>query len=143
MLDETKEVCDESPAPQAASSPFGPPGPAEGMEQEEVDSTTVGDEDSTKASVADPLATALLPAPAPTAPIALGPAGDIFVVVNLEATEVEVFAEYHHDFVVAFQVTSAYGHRYGEGLGEVWPRALYRQVVLLGNFAYLQQFLLH
>jgi hypothetical protein len=76
-------------------------------------------------------------------PTALGPAGDIFVVINLEAREVEVFAEYHHDFVVAFQVVSVYRGTYGEGLFKVWPRALYRQVVLLGNFVYLQHFLLH
>ncbi|CAE8666985.1 unnamed protein product, partial [Polarella glacialis] len=34
----------------------------------------------------------------------LGPAGDIFVVVNLEEAEVEVFAEYHQDFIAAFEV---------------------------------------
>eukprot|EP00929_Paragymnodinium_shiwhaense_P079725 TRINITY_DN41557_c0_g2_i1.p1 TRINITY_DN41557_c0_g2~~TRINITY_DN41557_c0_g2_i1.p1 ORF type:complete len:3522 (-),score=604.34 TRINITY_DN41557_c0_g2_i1:457-9738(-) len=73
----------------------------------------------------------------------LGSMGDPFVVINLEAAEVKVFAEYHHDFVAAFQVISAYKHTYGAGLSCVWPRALYRQVVLLGNRAYLQQFLLH
>lgn len=74
----------------------------------------------------------------------LGPAGDPFVVINLEAREVEVFAEYHHDFVVALQVVSAYRHTYDEGLFfKVWPRALYRQVVLLGNRLYLQIFMLH
>jgi len=73
----------------------------------------------------------------------LGSAGDPFVIINLEAEEVEVFMEYHHDFVVAFQVVSAYRHVYGEHLHQAWPRALYRQVVLLGNVLYLQVLLTH
>lgn len=77
----------------------------------------------------------------PAAP--LGSMGDPFVVINLEAAEVRVFAEYHHDFIAAFQVVSAYSHAFGPSLAAVWPRALYRQVVLLGNRTYLQQFLLH
>merc|ERR1719221_818455 len=59
----------------------------------------------------------------------------------MEVAEVEVFAEYHQDFVVAFQVVSAYRHTCGEDLFRVWPHALYRQVVLLGNFAYLDFFI--
>lgn len=70
----------------------------------------------------------------------LGPAGDIFVVVNLKLEEVEVFAEYHQDFVATFEVVSAYRHSYGDGLCKVWPKAVYRQVVLLGNRLYLQLF---
>jgi len=73
----------------------------------------------------------------------LGPMGDPFVVINLEAAEVRVFAEYHNDFVAAFQVVSAYKHLYGPSLSTVWPFALYRQVVLLGNRVYLQHFMLH
>ncbi|CAE8617265.1 unnamed protein product, partial [Polarella glacialis] len=73
----------------------------------------------------------------------LGPAGDIFVVVNLEEAEVEVFAEYHQDFIAAFEVVSAYRHSFGDSLFKVWPRALYRQVVLLGSALYFQLFLQH
>ena len=39
---------------------------------------------------------------------ALGSMGDPFVVINLEGEEVQVFAEYHHDFIAGFQVVSAY-----------------------------------
>lgn len=75
--------------------------------------------------------------------LSLGPAGDPFVVINLESAEVEVFVEYHHDFITSFQVVNAYKHTHGEALHRTWPRALYRQVVLLGNSSYLQSFLLH
>eukprot|EP00931_Biecheleriopsis_adriatica_P046808 TRINITY_DN26928_c0_g1_i1.p1 TRINITY_DN26928_c0_g1~~TRINITY_DN26928_c0_g1_i1.p1 ORF type:complete len:3379 (-),score=748.43 TRINITY_DN26928_c0_g1_i1:238-10323(-) len=75
--------------------------------------------------------------------ISLGPAGDVFVVINLLPQEVEVFAEYHQDFVATFEVVSAYRHAFGNGLFKVWPRALYRQVVLLGNRLYLQLFMQH
>eukprot|EP00434_Breviolum_minutum_P013587 symbB.v1.2.011977.t1/scaffold788.1/size164690/14 len=53
-----------------------------------------------------------------------------------------VFAEYHQDFIATFEVVSAYRHCY-DGLSKVWPKALYRQVVLLGNRSYLQLFLQH
>ncbi|CAE7947526.1 Wwox [Symbiodinium sp. KB8] len=76
-------------------------------------------------------------------PPALGPAGDVFVVINLMPSEVEVFAEYHQDFIATLEVVSAYRHSCGDGLFKVWPRALYRQVVLLGNRLYLQLFLQH
>ena len=74
--------------------------------------------------------------------LSLGPAGDVFVVVNLLQQEVEVFAEYHQDFIATFEVISAYRHCY-DGLSKVWPKALYRQVVLLGSRSYLQLFLQH
>lgn len=73
----------------------------------------------------------------------LGPAGDAFVIINLAQQEVEVFVEYHQDFVTAFQVLTAYKQTYGDVLSEVWPRALYRQVVLLGNRQYLLLYLSH
>eukprot|EP00439_Symbiodinium_sp_Y106_P010101 s8391_g1.t1 len=92
-------------------------------------------------------------------PALLGPAGDVFVVINLMPSEVEVFAEYHQDFIATLEVVSAYRHSCGDGLFkvrflkpdacihirqmQVWPRALYRQVVLLGNRLYLQLFLQH
>jgi len=152
------QVIDAEPVPGeeppsagvAAPSPFGAPVPADGVEgptpAENAFAPTEG-----AASVGQPYdddddyEQPLAPALEATSggPLTLGPAGDIFVVVNLEMKEVEVFVEYHHDFVVAFQVTSAYSHRYGESLLKVWPRALYRQVVLLGNFGYLQHFMLH
>ncbi|CAE7208033.1 unnamed protein product [Symbiodinium pilosum] len=75
--------------------------------------------------------------------LSLGPAGDVFVVINLTPSEVEVFAEYHQDFIATHEVVSAYRHSHGERLFKVWPRALYRQVVLLGNRLYLQLFLQH
>lgn len=64
------------------------------------------------------------------------------MVVNLLQQEVEVFAEYHQDFIATFEVISAYRHCY-DGLSKVWPKALYRQVVLLGSRSYLQLFLQH
>jgi hypothetical protein len=152
VAEEAKELRDELPAtgPQAASMPPGPLDGAEGPTPAENGTTAPEggvDAAATKNVITThPLAGALLSTmqpPAPPAPIALGPAGDIFVVVNLEVKEVEVFAEYHHDFVVAFQVTSAYCHQYGESVFKAWPRALYRQVVLLGNFGYLKHLLLH
>lgn len=80
--------------------------------------------------------------PAATPSLSLGPAGDVFVVINLMQKEVEVFAEYHQDFIATFEVVSAYRHIY-DGLSKVWPKALYRQVVLLGNRSYMQLFLEH
>ncbi|CAJ1378215.1 unnamed protein product [Effrenium voratum] len=71
-----------------------------------------------------------------------GSAGDVFVVINLLPQEVEVFAEYHQDFIATLEVVSAYRHSY-DGLAKVWPKALYRQVVLLGNRLYLHLFLQH
>eukprot|EP00928_Gymnodinium_smaydae_P052883 TRINITY_DN37015_c0_g1_i1.p1 TRINITY_DN37015_c0_g1~~TRINITY_DN37015_c0_g1_i1.p1 ORF type:complete len:162 (-),score=36.28 TRINITY_DN37015_c0_g1_i1:112-597(-) len=73
----------------------------------------------------------------------LGPMGDPFVIINLESNEVRVFAEYHHDFVATLVVVSAYRQVFGPDLANVWPSALYRQVVLLGNKTYLHQFLQH
>lgn len=131
---EGQQASDESPTPESAAA-FGAP---------------------SSTPTAHPLAMALTPAPSSfekqesipppekAAPLpALGPAGDPFVVINLMAAEVEVFAEYHHDFVVCFQVLCVYRHTYGDALFKVWPRALYRQVVLLGNISYLQQFVRH
>eukprot|EP00921_Rhytidocystis_pertsovi_P001660 GHVQ01002822.1.p1 GENE.GHVQ01002822.1~~GHVQ01002822.1.p1 ORF type:complete len:1283 (+),score=352.46 GHVQ01002822.1:413-3850(+) len=66
---------------------------------------------------------------------------DMFVVVNRTVEEVLCFIECQPDFVASLIVAQAYEHIYGSVVNAVWPRALYRQVVLCGRRSYLQQFL--